>query len=154
MKNIFLSLNKIMIASFLGICLSSMYVAAEVRIHENLDSKSALELGTALETNFWNNVKDNDVKHLSKTISQGFQGISPYGVEDRAQKIAELASSTLQSFELLDIIVTTQGNNLIITYNFIATESNLTNGLTISVWKREGDCWKMISHSYTPPIPI
>lgn len=114
------------------------------------ESKDPLELALALETNFWTLVQNHEVKKFSKLLASIFQGINISGAFDREEEIAGLATATLSSFSLNNPRATRFRDVLVFTYDFVATDSNLTNGPTISVWKKHDHSWKIVSHSFVP----
>lgn len=109
-----------------------------------------LELGVSLETEFWTLVQEHNVKRFSKKLAPIFQGLNISGSYTREQQISGLAGATLTGFAINNPVVTRSGNTLVITYNFVATDSNLTNGPSITIWKKYGCSWKIVSHSYVP----
>lgn len=115
--------------------------------------EDARALGIHLEKRFWNLVYAHDARGLNKIISPVFQGVSPFGIDNKYTKITELLNSTMQGFVLKHVHVKKYLDFLVITYRFEAAGSNLTDGNTISTWKKVGSHWKMVSHSFFPTLP-
>lgn len=118
--------------------------------HPNARSEDALELGLALETEFWTLVQEHKVQEFAQKISPIFQGLSIAGIDTRDEQINGLASSIVGSFSIQNPVASRFGDTLVISYDFIAVNSNLTSGPTISIWKKSGCNWRMVSHSYVP----
>ena len=146
--------RKLVKACKLGFCVSlfafsalSLNIAYANCHHPSSDD---LELGIELETNYWTQVQEHNVKEFSHLIAPIFQGINISGVYTRDQQIAGLAKSTLASFSINNPIAKRDHDVLVFSYDFVAIESNLTNGPSITVWKKIDCSWKIISHTYVP----
>ncbi len=123
--------------------------------HDSKDDPSnATALGLALETRFWTFVQNQQVEKFSKKISSIFQGLNIQGIYTREEQIAGLATSTLTSFEILNPKGTRSGDVLVFSYEFIVgVGSDLTPGPELTIWKKHGDSWQMVSQSYVPFLP-
>lgn len=115
------------------------------------NSSNELELGLQLETNFWKTVQKQNIDKLSKKIARIFQGINIAGIYTREEQISGLTGVTLTNFAITHPVSHCRKDVLVFSYDFFApVESGLINGPTLSVWKKFGDSWKMVSHSYVP----
>lgn len=139
----YFNLLKSVVSGFILCCA----FAAQAHAHRE---QSTQQLGFELETQFWNLVQKHDVKGFSEKISDAFQADSFLGILNRDQEIAGLSNGGLQTFTLQNMVVTRDHNVLIVSYIFEAISAHLTNGPTISVWKKSGSEWKLVSHSFFP----
>ncbi|WP_068469555.1 nuclear transport factor 2 family protein [Candidatus Protochlamydia phocaeensis] len=113
-------------------------------------SDDDVELGFLLETQFWTAVQNRDIDRFSKKLAPIFQGLNISGAYTREQQITGLANSTLISFVIDNPVATRFQNTLIFSYDFVAVGSGLTSGPSITVWKKYGYSWRIVSHSYVP----
>ena len=105
-------------------------------------------LGFDLETNFWNTVKKHERTALSKKISRIFGGVSPSGIYFRRDQIHGLLKGRIRTYSLENFQSKRQDDVIINTYNFEYTGTGLVEGPVVSVWKKFGKHWKMVSESY------
>jgi hypothetical protein len=115
---------------------------------EHLNELSTERIANKLETNFWTVVQTHKNHELSEIISPSFQGLGPSGAITREEEISVLEASTIESFSLQNMIATRTEDVLIITYHFGYTGTVLTNGPTLSVWKKGKKHWILVSHSF------
>lgn len=120
---------------------------AESRHHHKSD---ALELGIALETRFWNLVENHNVEKFSAKLAHIFQGLNVSGVYTIEEQINGLAQANLVSFEINNPKSHRFSDILVFSYDFVASGTGLTSGPSITVWKKDDNYWKIISHSYVP----
>lgn len=126
---------------------TSLYAVAEVQC-------SDLELGIRLETSFWKAVQRQNVREISRKISAIFQGLNISGIYTKEESIAGLTGVDLPFFEINDPVATRCNDVLVFSYEFVAPEeSDLISGPTLSVWRKDCQSWKLVSHSYVPFIP-
>lgn len=111
---------------------------------------NALELGIKLETHFWKLVQQQKINQFSDELAHIFQGLNIEGIYTRKQQINGLTGATLASFNINNPVAKREGDLLVFSYNFVAHESDLTNGPSLTVWKRYKNSWKIVSHSYVP----
>ncbi len=109
-----------------------------------------LELGIALETEYWTLVQNKNVKKFSAKLLPIFQGLNILGVYTREEQISGLAASTLFSFSINNPVSHRSGDTLVFSYDFVAIGSGLTSGPSITVWRKHKHSWKIASHSYVP----
>lgn len=120
--------------------------------NHSCNHSNSLELGIALETNYWTLVQEQKVKKFSNKIAHIFQGLNVSGIYTRAQQIDGLTGATLARFRIKNPIAHRFEDVLVFSYDFIATGSDLTSGPTMTVWKKYDLSWKIVSHSYVPFI--
>lgn len=125
------------------------HVQADDHCHHHHPHNDA-ELGIALETEFWNLVQEHDIPGYSEKLSRIFQGSNSDGIYTREEQIVGLVGAKLESFVLADPVTTRHHDILVFSYNFRASGSNLVSGPSITVWKKSGCHWKIVSHSYFP----
>lgn len=117
----------------------------------HLEQSDATTLGLALETRFWTLVQSQKVKKFSRMIPHIFQGLSIQGIYNREQQITGLTGATLTGFEIQNPKGTRTGDTLVFSYEFIVEAgSDLMPGPDVSIWKKYGKSWKIVSHSYVP----
>lgn len=122
----------------------------QAEAHPQCRPQEAVKLGVRLETEFWNLVQEQKIRQFSEKLDPIFQGLKISGIYTRKQQIEGLTGATFKKFEILNPIARRCGDDLVISYNFVAKKSNLTSGPTISVWKKTNGEWKIISHSFVP----
>lgn len=133
--------------SVMSVHTTSLYADAEVCC-------SDLELGIRLETCFWKTVQRQNICELSQKISAIFQGLNISGIYTREEQISGLTGVLLPFFEINDPVATRCNDVLVFSYEFVApVESGLISGPSLTVWRKENRCWKIVSHSYVPFIP-
>lgn len=118
--------------------------------------ESDSELGLKLENRFWNSVKNQNIWELSEQLAPNFQGLNISGIysKSKEEQVRGLTGVTLSSFTIHQPHATRDGDILVFSYEFrINGKPPLTGGPNLSVWKKYGDCWKMVNHSYVPPPP-
>lgn len=136
------------VLSTLGFQSASLHATSSTSHH-----CSDLELGIHLETCYWKAVQEQNIDKISEKVAHIFQGLNLSGVYTREEQIAGLTGITLPFFSIKNPVATRHDDVLVFSYNFIAPdESGLTNGPTISVWKKCDCSWKLVSHSYVPFI--
>lgn len=140
----------------LGFC-ASLFVLSALSFNTTLNAddnscnhSNSLELGIALETNYWNLVQEQNVKKFSNKIAHIFQGLNISGIYTRDQQIDGLTGATLRSFCIKNPIAHRFEDVLVFSYDFIARGSDLTSGPTLTVWRKYENSWKIVSHSYVP----
>lgn len=116
----------------------------------HLHSEKALKLGLALETRFWKAVQKQQVRMFSNMLDETFQGLAVSGVFTRKEFIATLTGKTLTHFEFINPIVRSSKNTLVISYDFLGTGSDVTEGPTVDTWIKKNGAWKMTSSSFVP----
>ena len=125
--------------------------------HHNENSKyhcngtaSAKKLGEKLEHEFWNNVKNQNVKAYSYLLAEIFQGLSITGVYSREDEINGLKQATLKKFRIENLCATQRKDVLVVSYDLVAHGKGITSGPEIDVWNKIKDEWKIVSSSYVP----
>ena len=133
---------------------SNYFDHLEQELSDATTLRDATALGLTLETRFWTLVQNQKVEKFSKKIAHIFQGLNIQGIYTREEQITGLTGATLTSFEIQNPKGTRSGNTIVFSYEFIiGAGSSLTPGPDISIWKKHGDSWKIVSHSYVPFLP-
>lgn len=133
------------------LCLSALNCSNKlIAIDIQNRQERTLELGIHLETGFWNLVKRQENKRAAKKIALAFQGLNKHGIYDREQQIDGLTGTTLNHFSIKNPVAHRSQNVLVFSYDFVAAGSDLTSGPNITIWKKDGKSWRIVSHSYVP----
>lgn len=114
------------------------------------DRLSPLELGLALETEFWTAVQEQHINKFTKMVDRTFQGLILSGVITRQDWIDSLTGKTLASFRFENAIASRKKNVLVISYDFFGTGSDVTDGPTVDTWIKKDGVWTMTSTSFVP----
>ena len=138
------------IYAFVLLGLSVIPLSLLANCHPHHRHQDALELGIALETEFWTLVQKQKVDKFSKKISPIFQGLNESGVYNRREQIDSLTGVTLTSFLINNPKSHRSHDVLVFSYDFIALGSDLLSGPSLTVWRKIDGSWKMVSHSYVP----
>lgn len=126
-------------------------VSADAReCSQSCQENDSQKIGEELVSQFWQNVEKQDIRAYSKAIACSFQGLNLAGIFDRADQIYGLSHLTVTAFELKNLVQTSQGKNLVVSYDFYALGEGIVSGPSIDVWHKTSQGWKMISHSYVP----
>jgi hypothetical protein len=133
-------------------CLSLSGLSFQTPLLADYHRYDALELGLALEIEFWTLVQNHEVKKFSRKLAPIFQGLNIERIFSKEEQIEALARSILINFDIRNPKATRSGNVLVFSYNFIAAGTGVTSGPTLSVWKKDDKIWKMVSHSFVPFI--
>lgn len=127
--------------------LHALNVEAKAHGHH---SEDAVRLGTRLETEFWTLVQDQNIKEFSKKFTKIYQGFNISGAFSRSQQIKGLTGATLSGFTINNPVATRFQDVLVFSYDFVAFDSNLVSGPSVTIWKKYNKTWKIVSHSYVP----
>lgn len=112
--------------------------------------KSTRTLARHLVTEFWNDVKEQEVTAYSKQISNRFQGLNTSGHYNKDEQIAGLQGLTVTAFTLNHIVAARYKDTLVIAYDFLAEGVGIVSGPSIDIWHKKKCRWNLISHSYVP----
>lgn len=134
------------LCALLGLSFNTPLNAGE----KNHQQQKNLELGLSLETKFWNAVQKGNDKRISSMLSPIFQGLSISGPYTRKQQIDGLAGTPLIGFGINQPEATRSGKDLVFSYMLVAIGDGITSGPQVTVWRKKGSSWEIISHSYVP----
>lgn len=134
-----------------GVLVAVGIVCANQTAYALTDANQAThKLARRLVTQFWNDVKHQDVKAYSHLLAPHFQGINISGVYTRSDQISGLQSLTVTKFKITKLIASRFNSTLVISYDFSAKGKDIVSGPCIDVWHKNGPHWKQVSHTYVP----
>jgi len=128
----------------------SLCVSVPASAQEYIEKSATHHLASKLVTNFWNQVKKQDVKAYSKLFARDFQGMNVAGAYTRKQQIAGLQALTVTSFKITRLIASQVKDTLVVSYNFKAKGRNIVSGPSMDIWQKIDRRWQQISHTYVP----
>jgi hypothetical protein len=101
----------------------------------------------------WKNVQAGDWQELERHMASNYIFSGPAGTMDKQQMLAELRQLKLTDFVMGDVVVTPQGNDLIITYRIQLAGERAGIPLPdhrlsyMSVWQQRKDGWELVAQS-------
>jgi ketosteroid isomerase-like protein len=107
----------------------------------------------AAEKKAWQDIKDKKFDDFKKVFAPDFKGVYADGINNVDKEMAGVSQIDLKSFTLGDIEVTMVGKDAaLLTYSVTGELSQDGNSASTkmnaaSVWKKEGNDWKLAFHT-------
>jgi hypothetical protein len=114
--------------------------------------------GERLEKTWWDQQQNQDISGLTKLMSPAFQSINSKGVQDLAFNMKVIKTEKLRNYQITNIKVTQSQDNLVITYQFSASENYLGKKMSpkfhnrLDVWTKSAEGWQIIAHANLDPV--
>lgn len=119
----------------------------------------SVSLGEKLETQMWEDMKHRNFNAVEDKIAQHFQSIHTFGALTRSAEIELIKDLYLGSYEISNVIVTDNGDTLVVTYLVSVKEKIENKQLSakpaprLSVWQKIDGKWQWIAHANLKEIP-
>ena len=134
------------------------YVLFALILLARLSAFAELSQGETLESQFWDNIKNQKWTDLEKQIAPYFQAAFFDEVLNKNQYLIHAKTVNISDYILSDFKSTDSPELIVVTYEIATSETiegrPLTSKATrLSVWQKTNDQWQQIAHAILIPVP-